>query len=657
MTESTPPSPPSPLPRWLFALLLFAPAVLVLLGPRLAPLLRDPLVGDIAVKITGAEALAQPGGALRLEGAWREGSERGARLDDGATTAALSLTFPPGPWDELTLRVVGHPQATWRLSTTRLFGPGDDPMQQTIERRSAAAPLINEEERVVAFDAGRLAALGAGSVNVRLELIGPPPSQSDHALVRFVEARVASRVLNPMPHVPDYVALAVLPLLLAMALWVGMAWSPTRVGMAALGLGVLGAMVLRMGGLRGPEQGAIMAVAMAAALFVVTRGLVATWGWRPLRPGKDGSIAPAAALALLAAVIAVGLLAVEMRWGPLEIARRLPLSPDGREFVDLARRGGSLYNTTFAEWPFIREPLMVWLLRGWQAVAPATDASARLASVLIAVVAMMVAAVAGTRLFGPAVGIAAAAILAANPAWSEESARVLRLDLGLMLLALLMMTRANDKGPGWQRAVAWGVVGGALMLMRLGAVTLVAPALAWEIARRRVAPRDGALAVGIMAALVAPFLYASTFGGAGGDPLLAINTHAQYYTGAPGSFTDIALSGSWIDIAGRHVAGAWDRFVWGPPRVRLFHGHEWAMLPGLVGAWALWRRRQAWVAAWALLWAVPYLAVAGTGASWRLGAEVHLVVLWVWALGVETMAMWLIAAARGRTKQTTAEPA
>lgn len=178
------------------------------------------------------------------------------------------------------------------------------------------------------------------------------------------------------------------------------------------------------------------------------------------------------------------------------------------------------------------------------------------------------------------------------------------------------------------------------MLLRLSAATLVLPALAWEMVRGRLAPREGLLAGVIAVVLVAPFLYASTRGGAGGDPLLAINTHAQYYTGTPGSFADVVLGGSPLDTAWRHLVGAWDRLVWGPPRVRLLFGHEWVMLPGLVGVWVLLRGPHRWIAAWVALWLVPYYAIASGTASWRLGAEVHLAIAWVWWLGVEQLGRW-----------------
>ena len=65
------------------------------------------------------------------------------------------------------------------------------------------------------------------------------------------------------------------------------------------------------------------------------------------------------------------------------------------------------------------------------------------------------------------------------------------------------------------------------------------------------------------------------------------------------------------------------------------------MLPGLLGDRVLVRERKWWVAVWFGIIAFPFAFIARNWLSWRLGAEIMVFDAWVWALGVQMIALFL----------------
>jgi hypothetical protein len=190
------------------------------------------------------------------------------------------------------------------------------------------------------------------------------------------------------------------------------------------------------------------------------------------------------------------------------------------------------------------EPLFIYLLAGATAVLGESTWAVRATSASIGVLAVLATALAGRRLFGPAVGLLAAGLLAGSFWHLMFTRQVHRLNLLVALapLALWLLWRARDR-PGALRAVLAGSALGALAYTYVTA-RLLLPALGFFLlVELLVARRDRkwlALVVGLIALTVAaplalyfvrhPDQFSVRFSQtAGGDPLRsALDTLAMY---------------------------------------------------------------------------------------------------------------------------------
>ncbi len=346
------------------------------------------------------------------------------------------------------------------------------------------------------------------------------------------------------------------------------------------------------------------------------------------------------------------------------------LGYDATGYVEIAKLGGGLYETAMSKPPWVREPLWPWILRAWFLIFPGTNASAMHCSLFVSVAAMGLAAVVGRRVFGDFPGLIGVAALAITPEWIGMSARVLRHDLVLLLILLglgLKTWKTLERAP-YFRSSAWGLWGAAIMLTQFSFLLFVFPMLAWEAVRTRWKPTEYALAAGILALLITPHLMFNARFQDSGDPLFSSSIHTLYYfnkenIGKPGfpsalEFRENPYVGepmstaefffkhhTFLEVVKIHLKGYWNLFVWVQPRIYLFRGVEWLMLPGLLGGIELLRRRKEWAALVFAFAVLPFAFIAGLGADLRLGMEATVFVAWVWGIGIVAMtngALWLI---------------
>ncbi|MDK2972949.1 MAG: Dolichyl-phosphate-mannose-protein mannosyltransferase [Candidatus Sumerlaeota bacterium] len=672
--------PTGAVPAKFWALLLFLPAVLWFFAPGLRPVFQDSLHPDYVLNRTVDGLVDAPtSGTLRLIGAW-VADGNGISPAPGEDEAAIEADVPAGVWDRALVEVIGAPDSQWAVRFIRRGVQGETG-ELLIVSTLATQNLRNES--TMEFGARSIPASerSAAPMIVRLEPRDAGRAAEGFALLRRIEVRTTADALHRLPIAPpDVVSLGMLPLLLALMFRIVFGLGMRRCISGALGFALLMGVVL----LKNPDKTGFtwsiatgLAGALGVSALLASRGL-ARRRVLDLNAPREQWLSVGAGLLLVAILLG----ALSTRWEAFDLARREPLGWDATGYVEIALSGSGLYGTTQSFAPWIREPLLPWLLRIWFNVAPVTETSARLLALLLSLGAIAAVFAVGRKLFGLWPAAVAAAALAASPEWAAQGVRVLRLDLLVLALMGVFAARAWMEEREWWRAGALGAAGAAGMLTRLSFGTLALPVIAWEAWRRKWNPLEIALAVAVAVIPVLPHLAVNRTVDEAGDLFYSSSIHARYYLNqefagqegypsredvqadayAGGPVSTFAYFFRHHSIAGviaGHIIGYWDRFVWGSPRALLFHGHEWLMLPGLLGAWVLWRDRKLWVLAWFVLAAFPVAFIASRGAVWRLGAEAHIVVLWIWALGVQEAVLFvaervrLWRKGRAETGQTT----
>jgi len=366
--------------------------------------------------------------------------------------------------------------------------------------------------------------------------------------------------------------------------------------------------------------------------------------------GFDPRIAEACFLAGI-----VGL-AILFRWGAFVEHRNAPLLPDAAGYGEIARTG-SFYETSQMHAPWVREPLFPAVLRAWFTVMPGTGVSQRFAGIWLGLLPVVLTWAVGRRLFGPLAGIVAAGMMAATPFLAEFSAEGLRDDLLSGLFLGLIAAVLYLPGHVWARAIAFGMIGAALALLRINNAFLLVPLLAWVAWRQRWKWGEVAVAAALAIVPLVPHLLHNARVG-DGDLLYSASVHTRYYynlahigePGFPATWADwnanpyagdvigsgVLLTDGGVLASARRVAmGFVDVFLYRFPHGSLFRGSELAMAFGILGAWALWRRREAWwvaVAYAAFLFPVAVIVPLGTG--WRLASPAAPLIFLVWSAGV-----------------------
>jgi len=193
----------------------------------------------------------------------------------------------------------------------------------------------------------------------------------------------------------------------------------------------------------------------------------------------------------------------------------------------------------------VREPMFPAVTKIGLRLAGDADVGISVTSITFGLLTLVATYALGTSVASPMVGLAAAAMLGIDHSavywaiggWRDELFAFFAVSCAWAFLRFARHpTRAN--------AVLAGALSGGACLTRITTIALIAPAVVWLLmmwnSRRlrdteQTARRQGlALAVGVMAVIIAPFLINCAI--ATGDPLYAINNHTDFYLkreGAP----------------------------------------------------------------------------------------------------------------------------
>jgi Dolichyl-phosphate-mannose-protein mannosyltransferase len=289
-----------------------------------------------------------------------------------------------------------------------------------------------------------------------------------------------------------------------------------------------------------------------------------------------------------------------------------------------------------------REPLFVFTTRAWLWLLEGQDVAVSWNSAMFSWLAVVAIWLLGRELWGNVVGLVTAALFSIESTvlfssaggWRDDAYSAVFL---LTLHALFLYRRRQNLG-----AVVWlGVIGGLACLVRITSLSFVVPALVlaiwWSPAQRRLVYPAAAAVLTLL--LIGPFMYNCwrVFG----DPLYAINVHADVYrategqaieqsqtareylinmaSGRPWQTLDTAIQG----LTSYPFANKWDGFsVWSP-----FLGRTLAVLAigGLV-AWLMFPTgRWLWLLAIGSL--VPYALTWKLISDYRFTMHVYPVLL------------------------------
>ena len=207
----------------------------------------------------------------------------------------------------------------------------------------------------------------------------------------------------------------------------------------------------------------------------------------------------------------------------------------------------------------VREPMFPAATRIGLALTGDADVGISVTSITFALLTLVATYALGARVASPAVGLAAAAALGIDQSAVEWSIGGWRDELfAFFAISCTWAWLRLAQRPSYANAAIAGVLSGGACLTRITSISLIAPAVVWLLVTRGRAVRSQvALAVGLMAALAAPFLINCAL--ATGDPLYAINNHTDFYLkreGAPDVTPISALGYSADKFETRPIAAA-----------------------------------------------------------------------------------------------------
>lgn len=615
--------------------------VLLALGPILSIMLlrsldapfQDPQVFDAETVVTPRSAVTA--GTLTMTG-WTRTPDGSGWVPDSADSRLVVQT-PPGPWQQVVVRFNGTLSQDYVLRASRDFA----------------------SESALNVKAGRdysLAPAQTGPIRIQAPFavtISPQGAPVDDAVITRVSV-LATTMGEDEKQPALYGALlgGFTPLSLALFLLA----AGRRTEKQALVLGTVGGGIASMLAAIQPQ---VMPFLWAAPTsFFLGAAVMGFVRWRrapesPWRWVAEG-----------AAIMAICCFAVFARWEEYASQVSEPLSPDGRGYVEIAREG-SFYRTSQDHAPWIREPLFPAILRTADLFLPETNAAMRFVSLIIGILPVALIWLAGRKVFNPMIGLTAAAFAALNPFMAETGPRVLRDDLMTALLVSLMAIPLYLGERRWARAAAFGMIASALTLTRINMLFLFVPFLAFEAWRRRWRLGEIVLTAAIVILPAIPhLLYNAEVGD--GDILYSSNVHTAYYLnrdligqpGFPANFAEWQRDPYAGEVVGasvflqhhspwtllyRLIRGYIMIFLYEFPHEMLFRGQEWAMIPGLFGLWALWKRREetVWVIAWTGLFLFPVALIATIGLDRRLALPAVPLILWNWSAGLFEIGRWL----------------
>lgn len=197
---------------------------------------------------------------------------------------------------------------------------------------------------------------------------------------------------------------------------------------------------------------------------------------------------------------------------------------DTIEYLNLAATMASPYDTS------VREPLWIWMIRGWSWLAGYDTLPVRIFTVMISVGLLVVA----YRFFRdytghPLPGILVAALLGTNPYLVTLSTRGLRDEAfvaAVLCTTYFVFVRGTTLSLRGQ-AVGLALSGAAAQLLRFNSYLFLVPLLlVWSWKQRSAKPHYALLPLVFIAAMSAPHLIHNFR--AYGDPMYSINVHAPW---------------------------------------------------------------------------------------------------------------------------------
>lgn len=635
MSKLLPPQKP-PTER-LLPLLALAPVLLVILFVAAQPRFQEPrLYDEVIVAHPTTDRLTTE--TLRLTGDWTVTSRGAAPASSGAS---IHVNTPEGPWNRLQVGINGDISGEWGVRLTRDF------------QRHSFLELIPGEPRDFIGDDLPGASVGWNPITVEIF----PTGEGNH-LVNRVMVRFSAESEFTEPSLPGIIMGGFLPILLA-AFFKYAGRRTAR--QATLAGGIFGSVAALLSAWSPDTIPYIWAAGTAFALGGASGAL-----FKAIQARRKGDIDQATefltafqALALVA-ILAFGL---QVRWDALADAWSLAPSPDAVGYLEIAIFG-TFYETIQSTAPWIREPLFPAWLRFWFSMAPETTVSARAAGIPIGLAVVALLFFVGRKLFNPWVGLIAAAFYSVNGYTAGQSVMILRDDLLVALFLGLACCPLYLRDDRWGRAIAWGLLGAGLGLVRVNALVLALAFGGWEAWKRRWLPAEIILAVALMLVPVVPHLVYNARV-SDGDWMYSSNVHTRYYynllmignEGFPGDFPEWeadpyagSVARSSVLLREPSIPSAFVRTIRGYtmivlkdfPHYRLFGGNALLMLFGLVGFWVLLNRREAW---WFYIWTVLFIApvaiIAAIRFDMRLALPASPAILMVWAAGVVQVTVWL----------------
>ncbi|MCC7392855.1 glycosyltransferase family 39 protein [Candidatus Sumerlaeota bacterium] len=557
---------------------------------------------------------------------------------DGATAgdadAAIEIPLPGGAWRSLKFRIIGSGKNEWVATTQRNY-----------ERNTRMKVFAGDE---IAIEGRQLPGAGnpEGNLKLRIAARGEAGGRIERIHVRLS----ASEVVPALQPVPAVFFAALFPFAAYLLLVLGARRETSMATKAAAVLSILAmtACHFRADALRG--------------LWIATAGLFLAAAGAPflrmIRGFRDEVLTDTRSVRLVevAATLALMGFALWTRWEALLAERLLPLRPDAAGYVFIALHG-SLFQTALESAPWVREPLFPALLRCFFSVFSASETAARAASVFIGALVPVFTYVVGRKVFSPLGAFVAAGLLALNPFMATLSASALRDDLlSLLFLLLICAAISAEKFAHW-RSVLIGVCAAGLALTRLSNLFVLLPIMGGIAWRQRWRWNEVAVCATLFVLPVVPHLMFNARIG-GGDYFHSASVHEAYYlnrlhvgeSGYPATVpewnadpyrkvtsADSLLTSGGIVAGVRRIAVGYGKiFLLNFPHGMLFRGNELAMAFGLIGAWVLIRRREAWWMAGAyVIFMFPVAVIAAIVFDERLASPAAPLIALVWGAGVD----------------------
>lgn len=215
-----------------------------------------------------------------------------------------------------------------------------------------------------------------------------------------------------------------------------------------------------------------------------------------------------------------------------------------------------------------REPVFPFATRVWLWLLDDQDVAVSFASAFFSVLAIAATCLLGASAFSRAVGLGAAGLLAIEYdviTWGVDGGRDDAFMCAVLLFAYAMLR--GQRAPTRANLALLGVIGGIACLIRITSLSFVVPGLAWLLLASggswTARLQRAAVSALITGVIVAPFLINCWM--AYGDPLYAINVHADVYRAAEGQAAGSSETAAQYlrGMAGHRPLRTLDTFVMG----------------------------------------------------------------------------------------------